>query len=80
MTLEEALARNPTKIAASRMGKNISDLADAVSRQFGDAVSVISSDGMTFLYVISARASKSEALRSLLLSQSISLERRACLR
>lgn len=29
---------------------------------------------MTFLYVINAKASKSEALRSLLLSQSISLE------
>ena len=75
MTLEEALARDPVKIATSRMGKDVSDIADAVTKQFGDAVSVISSDGMTFLNILSgAMTSKSEALRNLLSSQNIPLE------
>jgi len=74
ITLEEALARDPVKIATSRMGKDVSDLAEVVLQRFGDAVSVISSDGMTFLNIISARTSKSGALKKLLLSCDIPLE------
>jgi len=75
MTLEEALVRDPTKIAASRMGKDVSDIAEAVSQRFGDVASVIPANDMTFLYILSAKASKSEALRNLLLSQSIPLDK-----
>jgi hydroxymethylpyrimidine pyrophosphatase-like HAD family hydrolase len=74
MTLEEALARDPVKIATSRMGKDVSDLAEVVLQRFGDAVSVISSDRMTFLNIHSARTSKSGALRKLLMTKGISLE------
>jgi Cof subfamily protein (haloacid dehalogenase superfamily) len=74
MTLEEALARDPVKIATSRMGKDVSDLAEVVLQRFGDAVSVISSDRMTFLNILSARTSKSGALRKLLMTKGISLE------
>jgi hydroxymethylpyrimidine pyrophosphatase-like HAD family hydrolase len=74
MMLEEALARDPPKIAASRMGKDVSDLADAVSQHFGGAVSVIPTSDMTFLSIVSARTSKSEALRKLLLSRGTPLE------
>ncbi len=74
MTLEKALVRDPAKIAASRMGKDVSDLADAVSRKFGGVVSVLPANGMTFLNIVSVRASKSEALRRLLQSRDIPLE------
>ena len=74
MTLEEALEREPVKIAASRMGKDVSDLADAVSQQFGDMASVIPANDMTFLNIVSARTSKSGALQNLLLSSDIPLE------
>jgi len=74
LTLDEALARGPAKIAASRMGQDVSDLADAVSQQFGDMVSVIPANDMTFLNIVSIRTSKSEALRKILLSRHIPLE------
>jgi len=74
MTVEEALARDPAKIAASREGKDISDLADAVSQQFSDVVSVIPANDMTLLNIVSIRTSKSEALRKLLLSRDILLD------
>jgi Cof subfamily protein (haloacid dehalogenase superfamily) len=74
MTLEKALTRNPAKIAASRMGKDVSDLADAVSQKFGSAASVLPANNMTFLNIVSARTSKSGALRRLLQSCDIPLE------
>lgn len=74
LTLEEAMVRGPAKIAASRMGKDVSDLANALSQQFGDMISVIPANDMTFLNIVSIRTSKSEALRKLLLSRDIPLE------
>lgn len=74
LTLDEALVRGPVKIAASRMGKDVSDLANAVSQQFGDMVSVIPANDMTLLNIVSIRTSKSEALRKLLLSRDILLD------
>jgi Cof subfamily protein (haloacid dehalogenase superfamily) len=74
MTLEKALVRNPAKIAVSRMGKDVSDLADAVLQRFGSAVSVLPANDMTFLNIVSARTSKSAALRKLLQSCEIPLE------
>jgi len=74
MTLEEALLREPPKIAVSRMGKDVSDLADAVSQQFGDTVSIIPANDMTFLNIVSVRTSKSGALKKLLQSVDIQLK------
>lgn len=74
MTLEEALVQDPPKIAASREGKDITDLANAVSQHFGDVVSIIPNSAMTFLSIVSIRTSKSEALRKLLLSRDIRLD------
>jgi Cof subfamily protein (haloacid dehalogenase superfamily) len=74
MTLEEALVRNPAKIAASRMGNDVSDFANAVSQRFGDAASVIPTSDMTFLNIVSVQTSKPEALRKLLWSCDILLE------
>ena len=74
MTLEEALERDPVKIAVSHMGKDVSDLAYAVSQRFGDVVSVLPANDMTFLNIVSARTSKSKALRKLLQSCDIPLQ------
>jgi len=73
VSVEEALARGPAKIVASRGGADVSDLAAGLSRKYGEAVSVLSSDGMAFLYVLSGRTSKSAALRRLLRSRGIPL-------
>lgn len=74
MTLEEALIRGPSKIAASRSGKDVSDLAEVVSQQFGDVVSVLPANGMTFLNIVNTRTSKSGALRRLLQSCDIPMK------
>ena len=73
MTIDEALTREPAKIWASRLGNDVSDLAAAVSQQFGDVASVIPVSDMSFMNIVSIRASKSEALRILLLSRDIPL-------
>ena len=74
LSLEAALAGSPTKIAGGGLGRDLSHVANAVSRQFGDSVSVIPADAMTFLNIISINASKPEALRKLLGSQKLSLD------
>ena len=73
MSVDDALARNPAKIATSRGGSDVSDLAAEVSRRYGDIVSVVPANGMTFLNILSIRASKSGALRHLLLSREIAM-------
>jgi Cof subfamily protein (haloacid dehalogenase superfamily) len=74
MPVDEALTRNTAKIAASRGGGDVSDLAVEVSRQYSDVVSVVPANGMTFLNILSIRASKSAALRHLLLSREIAMD------
>ena len=73
MSVDEALSRNPAKIAASRGGSNVSALAAEVSRRYDDIVSVVPANGMTFLNILSIRASMSGALRHLLLSREIAM-------
>jgi HAD superfamily hydrolase (TIGR01484 family) len=73
LSVEEALALGPGKIAASRMGEDVSDLAAAVSEAYGDAVRVFPGDGMTFLNIVSASASKSGTLGRLLEPHGMSL-------
>jgi hydroxymethylpyrimidine pyrophosphatase-like HAD family hydrolase len=74
MTVDEALAREPVKIWASRPGDAVSDLVAVVSQQFGEVASVIPVSDMSFMNIVSIRTSKSEALRKLLLSRDILLE------
>jgi hydroxymethylpyrimidine pyrophosphatase-like HAD family hydrolase len=74
MTVEAALARNPSRIAVSHGGSDVSDLAAEVSRRYGDIVSVVPANGMTFLNILSIRASKFAALRHLLLSREIAMD------
>ncbi len=74
MSVDEALTRNPSRIATSRGGSDVSDLAAEVSRRYGDIVSVVPANGMTFLNILSIRASKSGALQHLLLSREIAMD------
>lgn len=74
LSVEAALAQRPAKIAASRGGKDASDLADAVLADFGDVVAVFPSDRATLLNIVTIGASKSATLRRLLAPQGISLE------
>ena len=74
LTLEAALNDEPTKIAAGGLGRDISSVAEAITRQFGDAISVIPAEEMTFLNITSIKASKPDSLRRLLDSQNITLE------
>jgi len=75
LSLEKALADEPTKIAAGGLNRNISHVADAISQRFGNFVSVVSANEMTFLNITSKTATKPDTLRKLLNSQHISLDK-----
>jgi len=73
LSLEEALARKPAKIAVGGLGRELSAVSGEVSRQFGDLVLVVPANGETFLNITSAKASKPGALQKLLQTQHIPL-------
>jgi len=73
LSLEQALSGSPTKIAVGGLDRDLSAVADEISRQFGDLISVVPSNELTLLNITSARASKPETLRRLLDSRQISL-------
>jgi Cof subfamily protein (haloacid dehalogenase superfamily) len=66
LTLDEALARIPAKVAVGGLERDLSAVASEVSRQFGDLISVITANRATFLNITSAKASKPNALKRLL--------------
>ena len=74
LSVEAAMAKRPAKIAASRGGKDASDLADAVLAHFGDVAVVVQSDGGTLLNIVTIEASKSATLGRLLAPHGISLD------
>ncbi len=74
LSLEAALADEPTKIAAGGLDRDISEVADEITRQFGDSVSVVLADGRTFLNITSINATKPTTLRRLLESGNIPLD------
>lgn len=73
LSLEQALSGSPAKIAVGGLSRDLSTVADEISQQFGDLVSVVPSNELTLLNITSARASKPETLRRLLDSRQISL-------
>lgn len=74
LSLETALADEPTKIAAGGLHRNISHVANAITQRFGNSISVIPANEMTFLNITSKTATKPDTLRKLLRSQKISLD------
>jgi len=74
MSLDEAIARIPTKITVNGFGQDLSAVGQEIFRQFGKFISVIPSDNRTFLSIVSNRTSKHEALQKLLSSRKIQLD------
>jgi hydroxymethylpyrimidine pyrophosphatase-like HAD family hydrolase len=74
LSLADAIARNPAKISVNGLGKDLAPLAREITAHFGASVSVIPSDGMKFLNIPAAKASKPGALRYLLTSRSITMD------
>ena len=73
LSLEQALSGSPSKIAVGGLDRDLSAVADEISRQFSNLISVVPSNELTLLNITSARASKPETLRRLLDSRRISL-------
>lgn len=74
LSLEKALTDEPTKIAAGGLNRKISHIANAISKRFGNDISVVPSNEMTFLNITSKTATKQDTLRRLLDSQNTSLD------
>jgi Cof subfamily protein (haloacid dehalogenase superfamily) len=74
MSLDEAIARIPTKISVRGFERDLSAVGDKISQQFAAFVSVIPSNNWTFLNIVNTVTSKKEALRKLLSSQKIPLD------
>jgi 5-amino-6-(5-phospho-D-ribitylamino)uracil phosphatase len=73
LTMEEALLRKPSKMAVGGLNRDLSHIIKAVSERFGDKLSVVPSDGITFLNITGIHANKPEALRKILKSKQVSL-------
>lgn len=75
ISVEEALLRQPCKVALGGLGTDILKLIDRLTYRFGDAISVIPTLlGNPLLNITTSQASKPSALRKLLTPKGISLE------
>jgi Cof subfamily protein (haloacid dehalogenase superfamily) len=74
LPLEIALLDEVTKIAAGGLKRDISHVADAISRRYDKSISVVPANEMTFLNITSKSANKPDTLRRLLMSRKISLD------
>jgi Cof subfamily protein (haloacid dehalogenase superfamily) len=72
LTLEEALKKHVTKIAAGGLGRSVTDIAEKITERFKDTLSVIVGDGV-LMNITLKTATKSNTLRRLLRSQNIVL-------
>src|SRR4030042_860074 len=54
LSLEKALTDEPTKIAAGGLNRKISHIPNAISKRFGNDISVVPSNEMTFLNIVIA--------------------------
>lgn len=74
LPLDLALADGSVKIAVDGQNHNLSCVITAISQQFGNSISVIPSNGNTFLNITNSEASKPKALKRLLNSKQISVD------
>ena len=73
LPLEEALERGPTKIAFGGLGRSLGHVVEALGQRFGDELSLIPSDGATFLNVTMQNATKPLAMERLIASRGLTL-------
>jgi len=75
LPFNEALRRNPAKIAARCISHDLSELSRHISQKFSGLVNVIPSNQNTFLNIVSSRASKSATVNRLLKSKNIEMQK-----
>jgi Cof subfamily protein (haloacid dehalogenase superfamily) len=68
LSLEAAKALGPSKIAASHRGGDLSPLVEALEARFGDVLSIVPGNGLTFLNITMKEATKTRAIETLLAS------------
>jgi Cof subfamily protein (haloacid dehalogenase superfamily) len=68
LPLEAARSLGPSKIAASCRGRDLSALAHALQKNFGDTLSLVLGDGLTFLNITMKEATKTGAIANLVAS------------
>jgi hypothetical protein len=68
LSLEAARALGPSKIAASCGNRDLSALVRALEGRFGDVLSIVPANGMTFLNITVKEATKTRAIETLLAS------------
>jgi Cof subfamily protein (haloacid dehalogenase superfamily) len=74
LTLEEVINQEPTKLAVGGLERELSHIVQELSRYFGDVISVVPANDMTFLNITSKKATKPDTLRRLLMSHRLSLD------
>ena len=74
LSLEEVMDQEPTKLAVGGLGRDLSPIVQALSLQFGDVISVVPANNLTFLNITSNKATKPDTLRRLLASRQLSLD------
>ncbi len=68
LTLEQALQSEVTKVAVGGLERDLSHVVRALEDRFGDAITVVPSDGLTFLNVNAPQATKPHAIARLVAS------------
>ena len=74
LSLEVALTRIPTKIAAGDLLRNIPHVTTALNKNFGEHISIVTANEHTFLNITNRKATKPDALRRILGSKRERLE------
>jgi Cof subfamily protein (haloacid dehalogenase superfamily) len=68
LTMAQALEREVTKVAVGGLERDLSRVMKALAERFGDALSLVPSDGLTFLNVTVKEATKTGAIKRLVAS------------
>jgi Cof subfamily protein (haloacid dehalogenase superfamily) len=66
LSLEKAIPLGPAKIAVGGLNRDLSHIITELSRRFGNLLSIVPSDGLTFLNITGKRATKPAALKKIL--------------
>ena len=74
LTLDHAISRGASKIAVGGLAAGVSRLMDTVGRRFGRELSLVPSDGFSFLNVTMTDATKHGAIKRLIAPSGLTLD------
>ncbi len=74
LPLEAVMDREPTKLAVGGLERDLSLVVQELTHRFGDVISVVPANDMTFLNITSKKATKPDTLHRLLVSRQLSLD------